>query len=66
MNELLRRNEPEPQYNTLWFPTHEYPGKIEDHTPIQTRVLTEIMDLKEKEQLNSQADIECRTIFLST
>ena len=32
LNQLLRRNRPEQQINTFWFPTPENPGKTEDHT----------------------------------
>ena len=41
LNELLRTNETEQQDNTFWFSTPENPGKPEDHTPIQTRILKE-------------------------
>ena len=49
LNELLRKNKPEQQENTFWFPTPENPGKPEDHTPIQTRILNELNELKDKE-----------------
>ena len=49
LNELLRTNIPEQQANTFWFPTPENPGKPEDHTPIQTRILKELNELKDKE-----------------
>ena len=39
LHELLRTNKPEQQNNIFWFPTPENPGKPEDHTPIQTRIL---------------------------
>ena len=42
LNELLRTNKPEQQDNQIWFPTNENPGKPEDHTPIQTRILMEL------------------------
>ena len=45
LNELLRTNKPEQQNDTFWFPTPENPGKPEDHTPIQTRILKELNDL---------------------
>ena len=54
LNELLRTNKPEQQNNTSWFPTHENPGKLEDHTPIQTTILQELNELKDKEKLNPQ------------
>ena len=49
LNEFLRSNKPEQQDNTFWFPTPEKPGKLEDHTPIQTRTLKELNELKDKE-----------------
>ena len=64
LNELLRTNRPEQQDNTFWFPTPENPGKPEDHTPIQTRILNELNELKDKEKLNQQEGTESRNIFL--
>ena len=64
LNELLRTNKPEQQANTFWFPTPENPGKPEDHTPIQTRILKELNELKDKENLNPQESAESRNIFL--
>ena len=64
LNELLRTNKPEQQDNTFWFPTPENPGKPEDHTPIQTRNLKELTELKDKEKLNPQESIESRSKFL--
>ena len=58
LNELLRTSKPEQQDNTFWFPTPENPGKPEDHTPIQTRILNELNELKEKERLNPQESTE--------
>ena len=53
LNELLRTNKPEQPDKTFWFPTPENPGKPEDHTPIQTRILKELIELKDKEKLNT-------------
>ena len=64
VNELLRTNKPEQQHNTFWFPTPENPGKLEDHTPIQTRILKELNELKDKEKLTPQESTESRTKFL--
>ena len=47
--ELLRTNKPDQQNNTFWFPTPENPGNIEDHTPIQTRILKELREVQQKE-----------------
>ena len=64
LNELLKTNELEQQNNTFWFPTPESPGKSEDHTPIQTQILKEIIELKDREKLNPQQSTETRTKFL--
>ena len=47
-NELLRTNKPEQQDNAFWLPTPENPGKPENHTPLQTRILKELIQLNEK------------------
>ena len=64
LNELLRTNKPEQQDNTFWIPTPENPGKPEDHTPIQTRILKELNELKDKEKLNLQESTESRNKIL--
>ena len=64
VNELLRTNNPEQQDNTFWFPTPEIPGKPEDHTPIQTRILKELNELKDKEKPNPQESTESQNKFL--
>ena len=62
--ELLRTNKPEQQDNTFWFATPENPGKPEDHTPVQTRILKELNELKDKEKPNPQESTESRKKFL--
>ena len=64
LNELLRTNKSEQQDNMFCFPTPENPGKPEDHTPIQTRILKELNELKDKEKLNPQESTESRSKFL--
>ena len=64
LNELLRTNKPEQPNSTFWFPTPENPGKLEDHTPIQTRILNDLNELKDKEKLNPQGSTESRNKFL--
>ena len=63
MTELLTTNEPDQQNNTSWFSTPKNPGNIEDHTPIQTRILKELRELQLKEKLNPKDDIESRMDF---
>ena len=60
LNERLRTNKPQQQSNTFWFPTPENPGKIENHTLIQTRTLKELYELKEKKEMNQRDDTESR------
>ena len=64
LTELLRTNKPDQQNNTFWFPTLENPGNTEDHTPIQTRILTELCELQQRENLNPKDDKESQTEFL--
>ena len=64
LNELPRTNKFEQWNNTFCFPTPENPGKPEDHTPIQTRILMELNELKDKEKLNLQESTESRNKFL--
>ena len=64
LNEHLRTNKPEQQDSTFWFPTPDNPGKLEDHTPMQTRILKELNELKDKEKFNPQESTESRTKFL--
>ena len=63
LNELLRTSKPEQQDNTFWFPTPENPGKPEDQTPIQTRILNELNELRDKEKFNPQESTEARHKF---
>ena len=63
-NEILRANKPEQQNNTYWFSTTENPQKSEGHTPIQTGILNELNELKDKEKLNPQESTEFRNKFL--
>ena len=64
LTELLTTNKPDQQNNTFWFPTPENPGNTEDHTPIQTRILTELREFQLKEKLNPKDDIKSRVEFL--
>ena len=54
LNELLKSNKQESQETNFWFPTPENPGNIEEHSPIQSRILNELLELRRKEQLNPQ------------
>ena len=63
-NELLRTNKAEQQNNTFWFPTPEKSEKPEDHTPTQTRIIKELIELKDKEKLNPQQSTESQNKVL--
>ena len=58
LTELLRTNKPDQRNNTFWFPTPKNPGNTEDHTPIQTRILTELRELQRRVKLNPKDDSE--------
>ena len=63
LSELLRKNKPEQQSKTFWFPTPKNPGKTEDHTPIQTRIPKKLRELQKKEKLNPEHEVESRMKF---
>ena len=63
LNEIIKTNQPEQQNNTFWFPTLKNFGKTEDQTPMQTRMLRELRELKEKEKLNPKDDVKSRRNF---
>ena len=63
-NESLKTNKPEQHNRTFWFPTPKNPGRIEDHTSIQTRNLKELNELKEKLKLNQEDATEFQKKFL--
>ena len=66
LTELLRTNKPDQQNDTFCFPTPENLGNTEDHTPIQTRILTELRELQRNEKLCQKDDNESRMEFLKT
>ena len=66
LTELLRTKKPDQQNIIFWFPTPKNPGNTEDHTPVQTRMLTELCELQRREKLNPEDDIESRMEFLKT
>ena len=57
---LLNANKSYDQYEQYWFPTPENPGDEDSHTPIQRRILQELRNLQEAEQLEPQNDEESR------
>ena len=65
VSSLLKANRNNDQYEQYWFPTPENPGDEDSHTPIQRRILQELRNLQEAEQLDPQNDEESRHKFLS-
>ena len=65
LSEVLKTKKFEHQNNTSWSPTTENPGKPEEHTPIQTRTLKKLIELKDKEKLNPQGSAKSRNTFLN-
>ena len=57
-NDILKLHKPEEQNNTFWFPTPNCPDKPEDHTPRQTRIIRNLLELKAKEKINPQDETE--------
>ena len=64
LNEHLTTSTPEQHDNTFWFSTPENLGKPEYHTPMQTRSLKELKELKDKEKLSPQESTESQNKFL--
>ena len=64
LTELFRTKKTDQQNNTFWFPSPKNLGNTEVHTPIQTRILTELRELQRREKLNPKDDIESRMEFL--
>ena len=65
VSSLLKANRNNDQYEQYWFPTPENPGDEDSHPPIQRRILQELRNLQEAEQMNPQNDDESRRKFLS-
>ena len=62
---LIKSAKPEDFRENYWFPTPEDPGDPQQHTPIQKRILTELLTLQELEKINPQDDPESRRQFLT-
>ena len=64
VNELMKANETEQGDENFWFPTPENPGNEEEHTPIQRRILKEIRELIQREELDPTKNQDSRQKFL--
>ena len=62
---LIKSTKPEDLKENYWFPTLVDPGDPQHHTPIQKRILSELINLQELEKLNPQDNLESRQQFLS-
>ena len=62
---LLKANRNKDQFEQYWFPTPENPGDEASHTAIQQRILRELRNLQEAEELSPQDNIESRPKFFS-
>ena len=51
INALMQVERPEDNEEKVWFPTPEHPGNEQEHSPIQKRILKELWDLAELENL---------------
>ena len=64
LNKKLGTIKQEKQNNAYWFEAPENLGKTGDHSPIQTQILKELRELKNKEKLNPKDDGNSRLKFL--
>ena len=62
---LIKSPITEDSKENYWFPTPEDPGDPQYHTPIQKRILSELINLQEIKKLKPQDDFESRRQFLS-
>ena len=65
MNSLLKTSKNDEVNETYWFPTPQNPGKEKEHTPIQTRIPNELLELEQLEKINPLEDTDSRNQFLS-
>ena len=62
---FIKSRKPEDFKENFWFATPEDPGDPQHHTPIQKRILSVLIHLRELEKLNPHDDPESRRQFLS-
>ena len=66
VSSVIKSSNPEDCKENYWFPTPEDPGDPQQYTPIQKRILEELLALQQLEQLNPQDDPESRRQFLTS
>ena len=64
-NSLQKTSKNDEVNETYWFPTPQNPGNEKEHTPIQTRILNDLRELKQLEKLNPLENTNSRNQFLS-
>ena len=64
-NGLLKTSNTDEVNETYWLPTPQNPGNEREHTPVQTRVLNGLRELKQLEQLNPLESSDSCNQFLS-
>ena len=62
---LIKCSEPEEFKENYWFPTPEDTGDPQHHTPIQKKILKELLNLQKFEKLNPQDNQESRKQFVT-
>ena len=62
---VLKTSKTDEVNKTYWFPTPQNPDKGKEHTPIQTRILKELREPQNLEQLNPVDDINSQNQTLS-
>ena len=62
---LLKTSKTDEFNETHWFPTPQNAGNEKEHAPIQTRILNELRELEQLENLNPLKDTNSRDQFLS-
>ena len=60
VTDLMKFNENKQKNENRWFPTLENPGNEEEHTLIQRRIMKEIREIINKEELDPTKDAESR------
>ena len=64
-NSLLKTSKTDEVKETYWFPTPQNPGKEQERTTIQTRILNELREPEHLEQINLLDDTNSQKQFLS-
>ena len=65
INSLLKTSKTDAVNEAYWFPTPQNPGNEKEHTPIQTRILNELLELEQFEKLNPLENTDSRNQVLS-